>query len=121
MIEHLVLAIRIAIYAVATYRFTLLFYEEDGPWHIFDWLRAKAGIFHTLYTEENESGKLETKVETTAEGFWAELLNCPYCLCGWFSIVAVIGLRTKNKVLELIALWGCVWGVVHYLLKRLYY
>lgn len=115
------LLVRIAIYAVATYRFSLLLYEEDGPFDMFDWLRAKAGIRHEIYTEENESGKLETKVDTIAEGFWAKVLDCPYCISGWIAIAATIGVFANNQYADWVAMYGCIWGVVHWTYKRMYY
>jgi hypothetical protein len=35
---------RLLIYALAVFRLTHLLWHENGPWDVFDWLRAKAGI-----------------------------------------------------------------------------
>lgn len=104
--------IRLAIYALAIYRFTLLLYEEEGPFRIFARIRVASGIRNTLIP--NQEGSVDVIVHAT--GFWAELLNCPYCLSGWLSLLAVIGYRTRK--LDWLAWWGGVWGIVHWMLRK---
>lgn len=74
---------------LAAYRLTHLFVYEDGPFSVFDWIRHRTGI-----SVENEwlVTTLDTKdfdlQETVhAEGFWAELLTCPFCLSVWFAVL----------------------------------
>lgn len=119
--DNFTLLVRIIIHTLAVYRFSLLLHEEDGPFDVFDWLRAKSGIRHEIYAEENTHGMLETKVDIIAEGFWARLLNCSYCLSGWIAAIAAVNITCRNKLMDLIAVYGCVWGIVHWMLKRMGY
>ncbi|MHA2163950.1 MAG: hypothetical protein ACXABF_16160, partial [Candidatus Thorarchaeota archaeon] len=48
---------RLLIYALAVFRLTHLLWHENGPWAVFDLLRAKAGIKHVgrpIYTYDGE-------------------------------------------------------------------
>lgn len=115
--------LRFLIYTAAVYRYTLLLHEEDGPWHIFTRIRAWLGVRHEIkpigLTDAYGMGEYQEII--IAEGFWAELVNCPYCLSGWLSVIAAVGYVTRWKVLGSIALIGAIWAIPHYLYKRLGY
>jgi hypothetical protein len=111
--------LRIFIYAVAVYRFTLMLYEEDGPFDVFIWLRIKSGQRHNIQTVVNESGVTEARAEMVADTFFAKLLDCPYCISMWLSIFAAIGVKTKW--FDWLAIPGCIAGIVHFALKKLDY
>lgn len=110
---------RFIIYTLAVYRYTLLLHEDDGPWHIFTRLRARAGLWQEVMPPDTEWG--EHAVAFHKEGMLAEVMDCPYCLSGWLAIVAAIGYVTRSKVLGLLALIGAIWAIPHYLYKRLGY
>lgn len=103
---------RFIIYALAVYRFTLLLYEETGPFNIFTRIRVLAGISKGVTTVNEET----LEYTYTNGSFWAELLNCPYCLSGWISLLAIIGWSTHK--LDWLAWWGGVWGAIHLMLKK---
>lgn len=119
--DILVLLVRIIIHTVAVYRFSLLLIEDSGPFHALDNLRAQAGISHEVVSEMDENGKLNSVVYTHADGFWAELLSCPYCISGWLAALASINIVKRNKLVDLIVVYGCIWGVVHWTFKRMGY
>lgn len=109
---------RLVVYGLAVYRVTNLFVNEDGPGDVFDWIRAKAGIYYedatinisvwdgVQYTSRHE--QVEKKI---AEGFWAELLDCPLCLSVWFSFVAGIAMWPESRLLDAVASWLALAGV----------
>lgn len=105
--------LRFIIYALAVYRFTLLLHEDDGPGHIFTRLRAMLGVQHGV--------SADGEMYTVIEGFWAEVVSCPYCLSGWISLLAVLGLSMQNQWIDLWAIYGAVWGIAHYLYKQVGY
>lgn len=108
--------VRLLMYSLAVYRFTMLLYNEDGPFHMFDWLRHKAGIeVHSYSTSDDQDNYIEV-VERTGEGFFAELLNCPYCLSGWVALFMSIGFTTNNYYFEWFAFYGAMWCIVYMLL-----
>lgn len=76
--------------ALAAYRLTHLFVYEDGPFSIFDWIRHKVGIFvkeeeQIFFNNETGCTDVEWGEVVQADGFWAELLTCPFCLSVWFA------------------------------------
>lgn len=107
--------VKLCLYGLALFRGTILLYREKGPWNIFSKLREKAGIQIVEWLDIDERDVPHTIQERKAEGFWAELLNCPYCLSGWLAILAAIGY--KSKLADFIALWLALWGVVYWLIK----
>ena len=119
--------IRLLIYALAVYRVTSLFCHERGPFDVFARLRAWAGI-RTVTRTEGGSSPLDSSTgqwspafeweETVAEGFWAELLNCPLCLSVWFSALAVLALYAHKLALDIGAIWLAVAAVSVILFNR---
>jgi len=105
------IVIRVLLYGLASFRYAMLLHNESGPWYVFDWLRHKAGI--EIY--EDEFGN-ETYI---ADRFWGELLACPYCLSGWFSIFFTISyyIEKVRPVGDALVIVGAIWGVAYVLLK----
>ena len=89
---------RFILYALAVFRVTHMLWHENGPFDVFDWLRAKVGIRIVNQYPNGES-------VAVAEGFWAELLNCPWCMSVWFAVPATVALFLNNLALDLIATW----------------
>lgn len=129
-VDYAGLAVNIVICGLAVFRYTMLLYNENGPWDVFDWLRFKAGIsiVETLDMHTQEVVKTERK----GEGFFAKLLNCPYCISGWISIalapaVVLPLIFDTYQVLpfvvwlpfEFAALVGATWGMAYLLFKGL--
>lgn len=113
------IAIRTLMYALSVFRFTMLLYNEDGPWSIFDWLRFKAGVrIEQVVVMSNSPDESYQEWQRTGEGFFAELLNCPYCISGWLSLLMLVGLVTKWLPFELLASWGAIWFLSYWLAKR---
>lgn len=83
-----------SILALATWRVTSLITWERGPLHVFERIRAAAGIRH------NEWGKPNVIPET----FWGELLTCLWCCSiyvGAFWAIAFAGLGAVAVILAL--------------------
>lgn len=105
--------LRFTIYALAIYRLTNLFYDENGPGDVFDWVRYKAGIRvvkkeqagHFTTTPSWEWTPVEQEWVREANGFWAKLLNCPLCLSVWFAALATVGLHLRNFHVDIVATW----------------
>ena len=112
--------LRILVYAIAVYRFTLLLVEEDGPGHIFTRLRVWAGISTQVVIVGNGDAQeaQAQKIMSEDAGFLAEMLDCPYCMSGWLSVWATIGVWKGWKLFDAIAVWGCIWGIVAYIFKQ---
>jgi hypothetical protein len=64
--------------ALAVWRVTHLLHAEDGPWQLIVRLRCVAGT-----------------------GFWAELLDCFYCLSLWIAapVAVLLGASWKERLL----------------------
>ena len=70
----------LALGVLAVWRLSHLLHAEDGPWHLFAHLRRLAG-----------------------SGFWAQVLDCFYCLSVWVALPAALLLATNWR--EGIVLW----------------
>jgi hypothetical protein len=70
----------LALGTLAVWRVTHLLSAEDGPWDLVAWLRRKAGT-----------------------GFWANLLDCFYCLSLW--IAAPFAFFLGSGIKERLCLW----------------
>ena len=70
----------LALGTLAVWRVTHLLSAEDGPWDLVVWMRRKAGI-----------------------GFWANLLDCFYCLSLW--IAAPFAFFIGSGIKERLCLW----------------
>lgn len=102
--------------ALAAYRLTHLFVYENGPFDIFDWIRHKAGIFveaEWIVTPLDAKGTQDVVLQETvhAEGFWAGLLICPFCLSVWFAAIVYF-------LPAFIVDWLSVAGACLFLFKR---
>jgi len=64
------------IYGAATWRIASLLVQENGPFHIFRWMRERFGIIHD--DEDNVVGIPHT--------FFGELLSCVWCSSIWVAI-----------------------------------
>lgn len=107
--------VRLVVYGLAVYRTTHLFVYEDGPFDIFDWLRARAGIGLTYHMESRY--EVERK-EHVADTFWGRLLLCPLCLSVWIGGIAAACLFIKNIILDGIATWLALSGISTILFNR---
>jgi len=87
--------------ALATFRVAKLLYEEDGPWDIFKNIRSAAGI--ETVKEPNEFGILVEQKKIVRENFFSKLLDCPYCISGWVSIILFL---VPHIMLDWLAIWG---------------
>lgn len=112
MIFDVLIVIRILVYGLAVYRYTLLFHEEAGPWYVFDWLRHKAGVELFEF--------LDGKTEYVGEGFFGELLSCKYCLSGWLAIALTIGfyIEKMRPFADAFAILGAIWALAYILFKK---
>ena len=97
--------IKFVIYALAVYRLTHLLVFEDGPFDVFDWLRAKAGVYVAIVTTN------PPQEQFTADTFLGRLLLCPLCLSVWVAGVAVIAMWLNLVVCDMIASWLALAGV----------
>jgi len=93
--------LRLIVYALAVVRVTHMLWWENGPWDIFDWIRAKAGIEVTRMTFPGTPVPQHVRLPN---GFFAELLDCPLCLSVWIAAIAVIGYLVGGYI-DYIALW----------------
>lgn len=71
------LVLKLVLLALAVFRGAALLTQDDGPWDVFLRLRMAVGVY-----DRNEYGKVG--------GFWAALLECPYCMGMWMALVAVV-------------------------------
>lgn len=108
---------RLVVYALAVFRVTALLYAERGPFDAFDWLRAKAGVYYVEDPWHLRSPENDPVYIREADGFWGELMNCPLCLSGWVALPAIIGLVLKSRLLDIVASWLAIWGLVVALFK----
>lgn len=99
---------RLLVYGLAVYRVTHMLWQERGPFDVFDWLRARAGI---RVVSTYWIGRQEETTERVAVGFWAELLNCPLCLSVWLATVATVALFLNCLVLDIVATWLALAGL----------
>ena len=104
--------IRFSMYALAVFRVTHMLWQENGPWDIFDWLRAKAGISYeavaTFQSDEFGSIKIQPprKFERSVpDKFFAKLLDCPWCLSLWLAVPAAAAYMSHQVVLDVCACW----------------
>lgn len=92
--------LRLLLYALAVVRVTHMLWWENGPGDVFDWVRAKVGIETTRLGFENNF-----RLVRTANGFWAELLNCPLCLSVWLAVPAAIAFWLNCIGFDIVAVW----------------
>jgi hypothetical protein len=101
--------LRLLVYALAAYRVTHMLWLENGPYDVFDWLRAKAGIWYS-----EAVGKRTASIG----GFWGKLLNCPDCLSVWVAVVAVALWLLQLWVLDVLAAWLAVSAICVALINK---
>ena len=94
------------VYSLAVFRLTMLLHSENGPFHVFDWLRFKAGI-----TVDKNGKQILIK-----NSFFARLLTCPYCLSGWISLFAIVAILFHSDFVDMAAAWLAIWAVVYLLI-----
>ena len=99
--------LRFLIYALAAFRITLLFYFDDGPSYVFDWIRHKAGIYYVQIKGTNV-----TETKRRADGFFGKVLNCPLCLSFWIASFFIIPYKLENIWVDyfftVLGFWGFV-------------
>ncbi len=100
---------RIAVYALATFRLVSLLTREEGPFGAFDWIRARAGIRYVfadegVYVTQNAMPQGRRLVKTV-NGFWADLLNCPWCLSVWLALPAMACVWWGHWLPDVVATW----------------
>lgn len=64
------------IYGLAVWRVASLFVNETGPFHIFQWLRERAGIVH------HDNGA----IAVIPERFFPQVLSCVWCASLWIAL-----------------------------------
>lgn len=98
-------------YALALFRFTMLLYEEEGPGGVLldfrDWLGVK------------EVKEIDDGYVRYADGFWAELVSCPFCLSGWVAIPLAVGYYKKWWLVEVLAAWGAIWAGAYFMFRSI--
>jgi hypothetical protein len=62
-----------AVCALATWRLSVALYMENGPWHVFDKLRYRAGAYLSV-----------------PESFWGKQLSCFWCISVWCGLLCGI-------------------------------
>ncbi len=92
--------------SLATFRFTMLLSQEDGPGDVIATFRRKIGIEQML-----QGGELAVTSNTVL----GKLFLCPYCLSGWVALGLVGLLSVVPSVARIITLWGAVWWVTNLL------
>lgn len=92
----------VVILGLATYRLTLLFTEESGPFDIFGKLRLFC-FNRTVYT--SKFGDIHNKDAPIWE-FLTDLLLCRYCLSGWIALALLIPFEPVVWFRYLFAAWG---------------
>lgn len=111
--------IKFLLYALAIFRYTVLIYEEDGLFDVFKNIRQWAGIHYETWNDVTEEDKMIIVTERKAgKGQLGKLLNCPFCISGWLTIFMTIIFIQNNPHLDLIALFGGLWGAVYILLQK---
>jgi len=65
--------------ALATYRLTLLFSKEAGPWDMFGKFRTLLGVKYDAYSNPYATNPI------------SEMILCPFCTSVWIGIVITIG------------------------------
>jgi len=68
--------------ALAVWRLSALIAYERGPFKIFEWVRARAGIFHF------DNGSPDTDLATSEI---QNLVLCVWCSSPWFAGLWVVG------------------------------
>lgn len=102
--------------ALSILRITMLLHNEDGPGHIFKQVRDKVGV-RKERVQVARDNDIWLDWQCVGEGFWAELLCCPYCLSGWVALVLVLMQKTMRPIFRLIILWMGLWGFVYLILN----
>lgn len=70
--------ITLLILILATWRISLLFVNEDGPFGMFEWLRYWTGV------------KYNEKREPFGTGLISDILSCVWCLSVWVGVIITI-------------------------------
>lgn len=92
--------------SLATFRFTILLSQEDGPGDVIATFRRKIGIEKTLQGDE---------LVTSSDTILGELFLCPYCLSGWIALILIGLLNLFPRLARVVVLWGVVWWVTSFL------
>lgn len=95
-------ALKFFVYAMAIWRVTYLLGRDNGPFHIFDWLRYKLGVIVTEV--EQTDGTYRTY--KAYHGKFAELIDCLYCLSFWVTMSFLPGIVSQNPTV--VYLWDMV-------------
>lgn len=101
--------ISVAWAALAVWRFTRLLVYDNGPFHVLDWLRYKAGV---KVTYDAQTGSEERYGDTEL----GELLACPHCVSFWIALALLpywlLGLPVwLYSTYEVIITLGALWGI----------
>jgi len=85
----------LAILGLAVWRLSSLLTRERGPGNLFVRLRQRAGI-----EPDPDSGE----PNVIPDGFWPELLSCPWCVSLWLGAAAAAGWALAPRV----TWWACL-------------
>jgi hypothetical protein len=75
---------------------------------LFDWLRAKAGIFSRVIASSTvpySDGTTVRYEKVVPDTFFAQLLDCPLCLSMWLAVPATVAWAFNWFWLDVIAVW----------------
>lgn len=92
--------------ALAVYRVAFMIAREEGPWDIFDRLRARAALL-----------PVETVGNRTRPHWIQRGLGCPLCISWWLALPAamIAAYSLSQSLLVALALWPCIAGLCLFL------
>lgn len=83
--------LHLLVLALATWRISSLFVNEDGPWFLFERLRTRSGIyFHVSPLNKDYHVRDEYLTKIVPDRFWSQLLSCVWCFSLWCGGTVVI-------------------------------
>lgn len=101
---------RLVMYMLALFRFTALLYEEEGPGGVLLDFRDYLGVSELKEIVQASDGTIHSNYVRHADGFWAELVSCPFCLSGWLAIPLALGYVKHWRFMDALAAWGALWA-----------
>ena len=102
--------IAVLLAAFAVYRLAFMIAREEGPFDMFDRLRARAARLPV----EFQSGEFANRTRP----HWIQRgLGCPLCISWWLSLPAagIVVYSLSQPPLMALALWPCIAGICLFL------